>query len=82
MEDTIGDALQRALDVAEVSQALLSYRTGISTKHINQVIKGKCRLSVDMAIRIEMAVPSVSAEQLLIAQVRQEIAEWWRNNED
>jgi plasmid maintenance system antidote protein VapI len=65
-----------ALDGAGISQALLSLRTGLSAKHINQIVKGKCRLSVDAAVRIEMAVPSISAEGLLIAQVREELRQW------
>lgn len=69
-------ALQDGLDEAGVSQALLSSMTGLSTKHINRLIKGKARLSVDAAVRIEMAVPSISAEALLIAQVREELRQW------
>jgi HTH-type transcriptional regulator/antitoxin HigA len=71
-----GEHLQQGLDEAGVSQAWLAYRTGLSTKHINWLVKGRARLSVDVAVRIEMAVPSISAEALLIAQVRQEIADY------
>lgn len=76
----MGASLQCGLDAAGVSQALLAHRTGISTKHVNQLIKGKARLSVDVAVRIEMAVPAISAEGLLIDQLRQEIADYVGNN--
>jgi HTH-type transcriptional regulator / antitoxin HigA len=70
-----GEALRRDLEDAGVSQALLAYRTGISTKHINLVLQGKARLSVDVAVQIQAAVPSISAEGLLLLQLRDEIAE-------
>lgn len=72
----VGAALQQALDEAGVSQSLLAQRTGLSAKHINQVIKGVAPLSVDVAARIEIAEPSISAEALLIAQVRNKISEY------
>lgn len=76
MENRVGKALQDGLDAAGVSQAFLASRAGISTKHINQLVKGNARLSVDVAVRIEAAVPSISCEALLIAQVRQELADY------
>jgi plasmid maintenance system antidote protein VapI len=76
MADQLGEILQRELDAAGVSQAWLAHLTGLTTKHINQVIRGHARLSVEVAVRIEMAMPAVSAEGLLIAQVRQEIADY------
>jgi HTH-type transcriptional regulator/antitoxin HigA len=76
MENRVGKALQEGLDAAGVPQALLARRAGISTKHINQLVKGNARLSVDVAVRIEAVVPSISCEELLMAQVRQEIADY------
>jgi len=70
-----GKALRRGLEDAGVSQALLAYRTGISTKHINLVLQGKARLSVDVAVQIQAAVPGISAEGLLLLQLREELAE-------
>jgi HTH-type transcriptional regulator/antitoxin HigA len=71
-----GEDLQRGLDDAGLSQAYLAERTGLSTKHINLLVKGRARLSVDVAVRIESVVPTISAEALLIAQVRQELADY------
>lgn len=75
MENSVGDLLQHGLYEAGVRQAWLARNTGLTPKHVNQLIKGHARLSVDVAVRIEMAVPSISAEGLLIAQIRQEIAD-------
>jgi plasmid maintenance system antidote protein VapI len=69
-----GRMLREALEAADVSQALLAYRTSISTKHINQLVQDKAPLSVAVALRIEDAVPSISAEALLVEQVRSDLA--------
>lgn len=74
MEDPVGVLIQDGLDAAGVSQSLLARTTGLTAKHVNQLVKGHARLSVDVAVRIELAVPSISAEGLLIAQVRRELA--------
>jgi plasmid maintenance system antidote protein VapI len=74
--DQLGEVLQHELDAAGVSQAWLARQTGLTTKHINQIIMGRARLSVDVAVRIEMAMPAISAEGLLITQIRQEIADY------
>lgn len=76
MADPVGEVLQRELDAEGVSQAWLARQTGLTTKHVNQLIKGHARLSVEVAVRIEMAVPAISAEGLLVAQIRQEIADY------
>jgi plasmid maintenance system antidote protein VapI len=76
MSDSVGEMLQQGLDDAGMSQALLAYGTGLSAKHINWLIKGRARLSVEVAVRIEMMLPDISAEALLIAQVRQELADY------
>lgn len=73
---TLGEKLQQQLDEANVSQITLATKTGLSTKHVNRLVKDRCRLSVEVAVRIEMAVPSISAEGLLIDQLRQEIADY------
>ena len=78
MEDPVGKLLQRGLDDADTSQSSLARQLGLSTKHINQVVRGHARLSVDVAVRIEMVIPSISAEGLLIAQIRWEISDYVR----
>ena len=55
-----GEILQGELDARHMSQAQLAARTGLSTKHLNQVIKGVVPLSPDTAVLLELAlgVPS------------------------
>lgn len=69
-----GAALRSALRAARISQAALARATGISTKHINQLTRDYVPLTVDVAVRIEEAVPAISAEQLLVMQVREQLA--------
>lgn len=59
-----GRLLQRELDAREISQAQLAARTGLSTKHINLVIKGNAALSPDVAVTLEQIL-GTSAETWL-----------------
>lgn len=78
MVHPVGELLRQELTVAGISQAALARKLGLTTKHINQLVQGHARLSVDVAVRIEMAIPSISAEGLLIGQTRWEIADYVR----
>tara|TARA_R110002051_G_scaffold140629_2_gene213692 strand:+ start:5422 stop:6525 length:1104 start_codon:yes stop_codon:yes gene_type:complete len=51
-----GRILQRELDEHSISQAQLAARTGLSTKHINLVIKGTAALSPDVAVTLEQVL--------------------------
>ncbi|GMA28886.1 HigA family addiction module antitoxin [Arenivirga flava] len=59
-----GRMLQRELDAHSISQAQLAARTGLSTKHINLVIKGTAPLSPDVAVTLEQVL-GTSAETWL-----------------
>ncbi|WP_160669282.1 ImmA/IrrE family metallo-endopeptidase [Pseudarthrobacter sp. ATCC 49987] len=59
-----GRLLQRELDARAISQAQLAARTGLSTKHINLVIKGTAPLSPDVAVTLEQIL-GTSAETWL-----------------
>jgi len=48
-----GRILQAELDARDLTQAELAARTNLSTKHVNQVIKGAASLTFDMALRLE-----------------------------
>ena len=72
--ETVGDLIRQGLKDAGRLQASVCRASGISQKHLSQVLLGKARLSVDIAVRLEIEVPTLSAEALLIAQVRQDIA--------
>lgn len=48
-----GRTLQETLDDLQMDQRELAERTGLSVKHVNQVIKGVATLTPDTAIRLE-----------------------------
>ncbi|MDX3523343.1 ImmA/IrrE family metallo-endopeptidase [Streptomyces scabiei] len=50
-----GETLKETLEVLGIPQADLARRTGLSTKHINQVIQGTAALSPDTALLLERA---------------------------
>jgi HTH-type transcriptional regulator / antitoxin HigA len=50
-----GETLRETLEALPMSQAELSTRTGLSTKHINQIVQGVAVLSHDTAIALERA---------------------------
>jgi len=50
-----GETLRETLEALPMSQADLSTRTGLSTKHINQIVQGVAVLSHDTAIALERA---------------------------
>ncbi|UYM26623.1 helix-turn-helix DNA binding domain protein [Arthrobacter phage Bauer] len=66
-------ALRDALERRDIPQALLAYRTGLTTKHVNRVVQGAAPLSVTVAVRIQRAFPEISAEELMVAQVRAQV---------
>jgi len=48
-----GRTLQETIDALDMDQRELAKRTGLSVKHINQVIKGAASITQDTAIRLE-----------------------------
>ena len=48
-----GEILQEALDERGMSQSYLAFATGYSQKHINQIVKGHVRISVEVALAFE-----------------------------
>lgn len=67
------DLLRAALEAEDIGQSWLAWRTGLTPKHINQVMQGKAPLSVAVAVRIQRALPGVTAEELMVAQVREQV---------
>lgn len=51
-----GETLKEVLEDVGMSQAELATRTGLSPKHVNQVIQGHVGLTPDMAARLEPVV--------------------------
>jgi addiction module HigA family antidote len=50
-----GESLKETLDLLGITQADLARRTGLSTKHINQIIQGLAVLTPETAILLERA---------------------------
>jgi HTH-type transcriptional regulator/antitoxin HigA len=50
-----GETLRETLDALDMSQAQLAARTGLSTKHVNQIIQGHAVLTHETAIALERA---------------------------
>lgn len=57
-----GEELARVLEALGMSQIQLAKATGLSTKHINQIISGKAALTYETAIKLE-TVTGVPAER-------------------
>lgn len=51
-----GETLQELLVGKAMSQAELARRTGLSTKHVNQLVKGGASITADTAARLERAL--------------------------
>jgi HTH-type transcriptional regulator/antitoxin HigA len=63
-----GDLIRDELAAMGLSQVDLATRTGLSTKHVNQVIKAVVPLSIDTALKIERAL-GLSAQILMAMEV-------------
>ena len=48
-----GETLLEALQERGMSQSYLAFATGYSPKHINQIVKGHVRISVEVALAFE-----------------------------
>jgi HTH-type transcriptional regulator/antitoxin HigA len=66
-QSTVGQIIASILDERQCTQAELSDRSGLSKKHINQIIKGKTRLTADVAVKLEL-IFGVCALDLLYLQ--------------
>lgn len=66
--------LAAVLNLAGMPQAELARRTGISTKHINQLCKGIVPMSIDVALRLEHVL-GIDAIQWVYADAVTRIAE-------
>ncbi|MGZ4659843.1 MAG: helix-turn-helix transcriptional regulator [Arthrobacter sp.] len=65
--------LRQALVLAGISQAALARATGLTTKHVSQLATGKVPFSVDVALRMESVLPTLSAEELMVSQARAQV---------
>ena len=60
-----GRIIKEYLDARGISQKELSARIGVSEKHISNLLKGKSRLTEEMALKLEYVMPEVSASYWL-----------------
>jgi len=60
-----GRIIKEYLEEYEINQKELSSRTGISEKHISNVMNGNCRLTEEFALKLEKIIPNVKAEYWL-----------------
>jgi len=51
-----GQTLQETIDALGMDQRELTVQTGLSPKHVNQIIKGVATISRDTAIRLERVI--------------------------
>ncbi|MGW4420483.1 HigA family addiction module antitoxin [Streptosporangium sp. NPDC004631] len=51
-----GETLKETLEELGISQADLARRTGLSTKHVNQIVQGTAALSPETALLLERAI--------------------------
>jgi HTH-type transcriptional regulator/antitoxin HigA len=63
-----GETLLDEIEYLNIKQVELAHRTGISEKHINEIIKGKASITPDTAIKIEKAI-GLNAKGMLGLQV-------------
>jgi len=56
-----GNIIKEYLDEREISQKELSQRISVSERHLSQLLNGKTRLTEEMALKLEKAMPDVSA---------------------
>lgn len=60
-----GEIIKEYLDEKRITQKELSHRTGISEKHISNVLNGRSRLTEDFALKLEKVMPEVPASYWL-----------------
>lgn len=60
-----GDIIKEYLDEYGITQKELATRTGISEKHISNVLSGHARLTEDFALKLEKVMPEVPASYWL-----------------
>lgn len=67
-----GETLQEALDERGMSQSYLSFATGYTPKHINQICRGKVPITTEVALALEAEL-EISAEFWLTYQMHYDL---------
>lgn len=76
-----GPLIVTILALARMRQAELARRTGLSTKHVNQLCKGIVPMSIDIALRLEQQL-GIPAELWMHADTTSRIAAQRRTQPD
>ena len=74
---TIGDTILWLIDSSNQTQGQFAEQIGTSRCSINQLIQGRRRLTIDMALKIEDST-GASARNLLKAQFQDDLTEMER----
>ena len=53
-----GEIIKEYLDARNLTQKEVSKRTGVSERHLSQLLNGKTRLTEDMALKFEKVMPT------------------------
>lgn len=67
-----GETLLESLEYKGMTQTELAKRTGMTTKHINEIVKGKIAISPEMALKLESALGVPASMWLALEQQYQE----------
>ena len=65
-----GEIIKEYLDARGLTQKEVSKRTGVSERHLSQLLNGKTRLTEDMALKLEKVMPDVTASFWLNYEVK------------
>ena len=65
-----GEIIKEYLDARGLTQKEVSKRTGVSERHLSQLLNGKTRLTEDMALKLEKVMPDVPASFWLNYEVK------------
>ena len=65
-----GEIIKAYLDARGLTQKEVSKRTGVSERHLSQLLNGKTRLTEDMALKLEKVMPDVTASFWLNYEVK------------
>jgi addiction module HigA family antidote len=63
-----GVAISAALTEKSMTQAELARQTGLTTKHISQIVRGHAGIGTDAATAIAGVLPTVTARDLIVMQ--------------
>lgn len=70
-----GETLREILETSGITQAGLAREMGVSQKHMNFVVQGKSRITVQFAVRLERALGAPTADFWMNLQTQHDLHE-------